>query len=204
MNDLHSDQGLVAASGLPILHVRRLITWGAVTPSRGGKGVVRGWSTAEVLRVARIAAIFEAGLSLRIAHTLSILIPGEALFTIYNPATDVPEATRRDETVEMKVVIGNGTVVGWQIGDEEIVPVGELENDRSIFVSALDYSRSAKDIAHRGVDPASLSWRHDPELAGERVQERGRKVFGDPTSVLTINLGRASRLAMTRLGELGK
>ena len=34
----YTDAELESATGLPLIHVRRLITWGAVSPAKGGNG----------------------------------------------------------------------------------------------------------------------------------------------------------------------
>jgi hypothetical protein len=71
----YTDAELESATGLPLIHVRRLITWGAVSPAKGGKGVVRQWDQHAIRHIACVKALYVAGLSLPMAHTLGMLMP---------------------------------------------------------------------------------------------------------------------------------
>jgi hypothetical protein len=68
----YTDAELESATGLPLIHVRRLITWRAVRPAKGGKGVVRQWDRNAIRHIACVNALYVAGLSLPMAHTLGV------------------------------------------------------------------------------------------------------------------------------------
>jgi len=87
MEDRFDDSQLLAATGLSLVHVRRLITWGAVTPIEGGKGVVRQWERSAVRHIACVKALFDAGLSLPMAHTILSLLPTYFSIRMVDPET---------------------------------------------------------------------------------------------------------------------
>jgi DNA-binding transcriptional MerR regulator len=84
---LYSDQQVIAATGMPVDSLRRLITWGAVKPAQsgGGRGRVRLWTTRQVLRISTTAQFADAGFSLQMAHTLTYCFPLDHLVTLYDP-----------------------------------------------------------------------------------------------------------------------
>src|SRR5258708_12454447 len=71
----YTDAELESATGLPLIHVRRLITWKAVGPPKGGKGGVAQWDRQPIRHRACVNALHVAGLSLPSAHTLAQLPP---------------------------------------------------------------------------------------------------------------------------------
>lgn len=200
----YSDSELEAATGLPGLHVRRLITWGAVVPAAGGKGVVRQWERSEIRHIACVAALYGAGLSLPMAHTLGMLIPARFAINMIDPEAGIRKSARDKwfdlrvplrvvERVDVVVTIVNGTAVHWQLGRSKPLFIGELANERSLLLSAIDYSKFNE------CDRASLSWKHKPELANKRAQAAADDEFKHPISVTTINLSLACKIAMRRL-----
>jgi hypothetical protein len=204
MDQLYTDSDLETATGLPTLHVRRLITWGAVTPAAGGKGVVRQWDRREIRHIASIAALYAAGLSLPMAHTLGMLIPARFALNMIDPEAGIQKSARDkwfNPKVPLRVIepadvilsVINGTAVHWQLGRSGRVFVGELANERSVLMSALDYSKFDE------CDPASLSWQFEPDLATRRAQAAAAEEFKHPISVTTINLSLACKIAMRRL-----
>jgi hypothetical protein len=86
---LYTDQQVIAATGMPVDSLRRLITWGAVKPAQsgGGRGRVRLWTTRQALRISTTAQFADAGFSLRMAHTLTYCFPLDRLVTLYDPET---------------------------------------------------------------------------------------------------------------------
>jgi hypothetical protein len=204
MDQRYTDTELETATGLPTLHVRRLITWRAVTPTAGGKGVVRQWDRHEIRHIAGVAALYAAGLSLPMAHTLGMLIPARFALDMIDPESGIRRSARHkwfDPSVPLRVVertdtvlsIINGKAVHWQLGQSEPVLVGELANERSILMSALDYSK------FKECDPDSLSWQFEPDLATERAQKAAAERFKHPISMTTVNLSLACKIAMRRL-----
>jgi hypothetical protein len=94
MDDSHyTDAEMESATGLPLIHVRRLITWGAVSLAKGGKGVVRQWDRFAIRHIACVNALYVAGLSLPMAHTLGMLTPVR-LVDIFDPEAHIPAKTR--------------------------------------------------------------------------------------------------------------
>jgi hypothetical protein len=92
----YTDQQVIAATGLPLDSLRRLITWGAVRPAQagGGRGRVRLWTTRQALRISVTAQFADAGYSLQMAHTLTYCVPLDGVLSLYDPetlSTIVPE-----------------------------------------------------------------------------------------------------------------
>ena len=81
----YTDADLEWATGLPLIHVRRLITWGAVSPAKGGKGVVRQWDQHAIRHIACVKGLYVAGLSLPMAHTLGMLTPTRVAIDLIDP-----------------------------------------------------------------------------------------------------------------------
>lgn len=204
MGELYSDQQMEAATGLPQIHVRRLIAWGAVRPAKGGKGVIRQWDRSAIRHVACVKALYAAGLSLPLAHTLRMLTPAEFLIDIIDPDAVVSAAAKRRwfnpqrplrmmEPSDTIIRIVDGYSIFWTLGKEKSRLVGKLSADRSTFYSALDYSK------FDDCNPASLSWEHHPELAEDEAQTAPAESLLHPVSISEINLGLAVRIAMRRL-----
>jgi hypothetical protein len=205
MDDSHyTDAEMESATGLPLIHVRRLITWGAVSPAKGGKGVVRQWDRFAIRHIACVNALYVAGLSLPMAHTLGMLMPLRFVIDIIDPEADVgakkrnrwfdPQtALRALEKGDIVVLIANGYSIFWALGNGKPRFVGKLSADRSVFLSALDHSEFDE------CNPASLSWEYQPELAADPAQQEAADILQHPVSVNTINLGLAARVAMRRL-----
>src|SRR5215469_2003711 len=82
-----TDEEVTAASNLHIDNLRRLITWGAVTPAQagGGRGRVRLWTLSQAMRIAVTAEFVEAGFSLQMAHTLTYCLPFDDMLRLYDP-----------------------------------------------------------------------------------------------------------------------
>jgi hypothetical protein len=85
----YTDQQIIAATGMPVDSLRRLITWGAVRPAQsgGGRGRVRLWTTRQALRISVTAQFASAGFSLQMAHSLTYCIPLDQLLSLYDPET---------------------------------------------------------------------------------------------------------------------
>ena len=205
MDDSHyTDTELESATGLPLIHVRRLITWGAVSPAKGGKGVVRQWDKHAIRHIACVKALYVAGLSLPMAHTLGMLTPMRFAIDLIDPRAviranakkrwfDPQTALQALEKSDIGVLIADGYSIFWTAGKQEPIFVGKLSADRSAFLSALDYSE------FDGCNPASLSWEHQPELAADPAQQGAADILQHPVSVNTINLSLAAKVAMRRL-----
>ena len=204
MDDSHyTDAEMEAATGLPLIHVRRLITWGAVSLAKGGKGVVRQWDRFEIRHVACVNALYVAGLSLPMAHTLAMLTPVRFI-DIIDPEAHIPAKTRKRwfdpqtalrarEKGDTVLLIADGYSIFWTLGKRKPLFVGKLSADRSTFLSAVDHSEFDE------CNPASLSWEYQPELAADPAQQEAADILQHPVSVNTINLSLAAKVAMRRL-----
>ena len=200
----YTDAELESATGLPLIHVRRLITWRAVRPAKGGKGVVRQWDRHAIRHIACVKALYVAGLSLPMAHTLGVLTPMRFAIDIIDPEADIrpnakkkwfdpQSALRALEKSDIGLLIADGYSIFWTVGKQKPLLVGKLSADRSAFLSALDYSKFDE------FSPAKLSWKHQPELAADPAQQQAADVLEHPISVNAINLSLAARIAMRRL-----
>ena len=200
----YTDAEMESATGLPIFHVRRLITWGAVSPAKGGKGVVRQWDRHAIRHIACVNALYVAGLSLPMAHTLGMLTPVRFVIDIIDPEAgiranmrkrwfDPQTALRALEKSDLVVLIADGYLIFWTMAKRDPIFVGKLSADRSAFLSALDYSKFYE------CNPASLSWEYQPELAADPAQQEAADILQHPVSVNSVNLSLAARVAMRRL-----
>jgi hypothetical protein len=197
----YTDAEMESATGLPLIHVRRLITWGAVSLAKGGKGTVRRWDRSAIRHIACVNALYIAGLSLPMAHTLGMLTPVR-LIDIFDPEAhiraknrwfDPQKALRAREKGDTVVLIADGYSIFWTLGKGKPSFVGKLSADRSTFLSAVDHSEFDE------CNPDSLSWEYQPELAEDPAQQEAADILQHPVSVNTINLGLAARVAMRRL-----
>jgi hypothetical protein len=200
----YTDAELESAVDLPLLHVRRLITWGAVSPAKGGKGVVRKWDRFAIRHIACVNALYVAGLSLPMAHTLGMLTPFRFIIDIIDPKADIgaklrnrwfdPQtALRALEKGDAVVLIANGYSIFSKLGDRKPIFIGKLSADRSVFRTALRHSEFDE------CNPASLSWEYQPELAADPAAQEAADILQHPVSVNTINLSLAAKVAMRRL-----
>ena len=84
---LFTDQQVTEACGLHVDNLRQLITWKAVVPAQsgGGRGKIRLWTAAHVRRISVTATLFNAGFSLKLAHTIAYCIPEDHWLDIYEP-----------------------------------------------------------------------------------------------------------------------
>jgi hypothetical protein len=82
-----TDEQLTTACELHVDNLRQLITWKAVIPYQrgGGRGRVRLWTLDHVYRISMTASIFNAGFSLKMAHTLAYLIPMDGFLYFRRP-----------------------------------------------------------------------------------------------------------------------
>jgi hypothetical protein len=195
----YTDEELESATGLPLIHVRRLITWRAVRPAKGGKGVVRQWDRNAIRHIACVKALYVAGLSLPMAHTLGVLTPMRFAIDIIDPEADIrpnakkkwfdPQtALRALEKRDIGLLIADGYSIFWTVGKQKPLFIGKLSADRSAFLSALDYSKFDE------FSPAKLSWKHQPELTADPAQQEAADILQHPVSVNSINLSLAARL----------
>ena len=206
MDDLYSDKDMEAATGLPSIHVRRLITWGAVDPVKGGKGVVRKWDRSAIRHIACVNAFYVAGLSLPIAHTLAVLMPLRFVVNLIdrryrrkitkNGQIDLQTAIEALDKEDIVVIIADGYSIFWKLGKRKPRFVGKLSTDRSVFLSVLD------DYEYFECNPDSLSWEHQTELAEDPAQRMAAETLRHSVSMNTINLSLAVKLAMQHLLRL--
>ncbi|WP_146208777.1 hypothetical protein [Azospirillum sp. TSO22-1] len=81
-----TDEQVMDACEISQENLRKLIQWGAVRPvqSGGGRGKVRLWDFNQANRISVTAQLFNAGLSLRMAHTLAYALPLDDMLMFYD------------------------------------------------------------------------------------------------------------------------
>ncbi|HEX3861798.1 MAG TPA: hypothetical protein VHY35_08925 [Stellaceae bacterium] len=130
MNDtLFSDKQVTSACNLHVDNLRRLITWGAVTPAQagGGRGRVRQWTARQALRVSVTAQFVEVGFSLQMAHTLTYCLPLDDLLYAYDPVIirTVLKSDRDEGALRLKAMISRRGKYYWPgkryMGSEVII-----------------------------------------------------------------------------------
>ncbi len=156
-----TDQQVTTACGMHQDNLRRLITWKAVIPvqARGGRGRVRLWSMEHARRISIISTLFNAGFSLRLAHTIAYCLPFEQRLNTYEPyilfAGDgdlrgwyVPENAAVQvesddflvEVINTKFVFyrGRGRIVLLDDDEEDFDCFGRLNDSRTRFIGPVD------------------------------------------------------------------
>lgn len=224
-NDLYTDDQLLVATGLHIDNVRKLVTWGAVRPIKGGRGRgrVRMWGAHTVRHIACVAAVVNAGQSLKIAHTLVYLDVLSDLFidmidpknlTLnvgdkyewFNPRTPLEHGDH-----DFRLIIADGRYVFIHSYNEPIAK-GILAD--GCFRSNVDFGQivgsdeNGKPINLRPfweiapgrceIDPGSLAWEYDPSLRDDPAID-WQRVLDAAVSITTVNLSLACKIAMRRL-----
>lgn len=181
----YTDAQIIEATGLPERQLRLLITWKGAVPEIGGKGVVRRWNATTVRYVARVAALYRAGLSLPVANSIIAELRGDANFDDIDPDQAHTETSRswfdpeqplRVESRDAILGIAEGGLVVL-MDDVGTRLIGRLNSDRSFF--------------------EHIKW-HSMKAVRESGNEWEQQLLG-ATSMLRINLSLACRIAMRRL-----
>jgi hypothetical protein len=218
---LFTDEQLVEATGLHIDNVRKLVTWGAVSPAKGGRGRgnIRYWYASTVRYVARVAALFDAGLSLQMAHTINFLQMLDVVYDFADPEIlamnngdtegwfDPTKPLSEADDLDLCIYVVNGRYVFSGTRDEDIPsPDAELMNSRTLYKTSTDFHRISEFNGNRlakwqrrdgsnFVNPDSLAWEYDPQLNYEGWLDH----YHNPISIQRINLSFATRVAMRKL-----
>lgn len=164
--ETYSDDDLFRATGLHKDSVRKLIYWGAARPVSSKKGVIRAWNRRTIRRIARISALVNAGLSLRLAHTLSYLFILDERFDYIDPEAPPEEAgltwhqlfgwfdsdhpLSAKEHSDMFLIIVNGDSVFYQLSnllddnsspddERQHVMVGRIDGHK--FITGYDFAQ---------------------------------------------------------------
>jgi hypothetical protein len=167
-----NDEQLTSGCDMHIDNLRQLITWKAVIPYQrgGGRGRIRLWTMTHVHRVSMTASIFNAGFSLRMAHTLAYLIMMDELLCLYDPLNlemnggdrsgwfdpNKPRVEPDEDDWYLDVV--NGRFVYLDIGSDpeqvrQPMVYGELNRDRTILKSMIDFAHYSGPV---DTDPANV------------------------------------------------
>ena len=174
----YTDEQVIGATGLPIDSLRRLITWGAVSPAQagGGRGRVRLWTTRQALRISLTAQFSAAGFSLQMAHTLAYCIPPlGGLLTLYDPETlvqiyaekDIAHLELPEKGVALDILTKPGEPIEWPIPGEF------WGSETLIFDRKFLYTDA---------------WGDGPEIVAEIDSERQRVIpFYDPTKIASLD-----------------
>jgi hypothetical protein len=236
-NRRFTDEQLISACDMHIDNLRQLITWRAAVPHQrgGGRGRVRLWTMQAVHRISITSSLFHAGFSLRMAHTLAYLLPLDDLLSLfYDPqARDLNrgdqfrwfEPTRprvQPEEDDWYLHVVNGRFVYLQIGTgpegvPEPIAYGELNRERTLFKSQIDFAHYKGPIAADPanvvdskyltekvpkwerywtntpeVDPSSLSWEYD----GNFNEVLAKDLFYRHKSKNSVNLSLGLKIAV--------
>jgi hypothetical protein len=124
-----TDDQVTRACNLHVDNLRRLITWGAVTPVQagGGRGRIRMWTARQALRISVTAQFFDAGFSLQMGHTLTYCLPLDDLLYAYDPEIIRTHLKRRRDpgSAHLRAVISRKAKNYWPskqyIGSEVII-----------------------------------------------------------------------------------
>lgn len=174
---LFTDQQLFEATDLHMANVKRLITWGAVRPAKGGKGRgrVRLWEARAIRHIACVAALIKTGMSLRTAHTIAYLdIAGELFLDLTDPEThalngvtdhrwfDPNTPLDPDDDLAFRLYIVDGQYLFTRVTSEGLpMPKGVLANDLTVFQTFVDWGTRGKTI----MTPEGAVWAPKWEIA---------------------------------------
>jgi hypothetical protein len=230
-NELYTDDQLLEATGLHIDNVRKLVTWGAVRPAKGGRGRgnVRMWYAHTVRHIACVAALVNAGLSVKMAHTLVYLdILGDIFFDIIDPETLAMNSGDKDgwfdperpldpqDDHDFRLIIADGKYVFiHSLTKETPIPKGILADAGTLFRTYVDFSRYSGSVGDDGkVKDLRPKWEMAPghfEVDPGSLAWQYDKTLEDETaidwqtaysaavSITTVNLSLACKIAMRRL-----
>lgn len=232
--ELYSDDQLLDATGLHIDNVRKLVTWGAVRPAKGGRGRgnVRMWTASTVRHVACIAALTDAGMSLKMAHTVVYLdVVGDVFFDIIDPTTLAMNAGDRHgwfdperplktlERGDFRLAIADGKYVFFHsVAAKKPIPKGILEENGTIFRTFVDFAHySGVPGADGRLERLQPKWEPVPGFVEVDPGSLAwvydpsldsndvidwRLAFDAAVSMTTVNLSLACKIAMRRLLKL--
>lgn len=219
--ELFPDRDWSRAIRMHVDNVKKLITWGAVRPAIGGKGVDRQWAAETVLRAARIEALFNAGLSLRVSHTIVALFPVSHDFhRIESPRFGIFIDGDHWKVFDGREPLAVQLHDDWHlaIDDERLVTfrradnpagraiLGRLSPDRSIVLSSYKPDDGSPQWRRNGVHlPRMMPWA-DGSLAWQKVeldeQAEWSRRDAPIISATTVNLSLACRIAIRRLLDI--
>lgn len=147
---------MLNATGLHIDNVRKLVTWGAVHPAKGGRGRgnVRMWSAHTVRHIACVSALVNSGLSVKMAHTLVYLdVLGDIFLDIIDPEAlamnsgdkygwfDPKSPLDPQENNDFRLIVADGKYVYIQtLSSEEPMSKGLLADGGTMFRTSIDFN----------------------------------------------------------------
>ncbi len=151
----YTDEQVTSACDFHVDNLRQLITWRAIVPAQkgGGRGRVRLWTMSDVQRISTIASIFNAGFSLKMAHTLSYLIPvSDFIIGIFDPMVLEMNGGDRGEwfdpnkpkvgpiDIDLYIIVNNRQYVTL-VTKGCVDHFGELNKDLTLYKTSEDFSR---------------------------------------------------------------
>ncbi|MEI6987176.1 MAG: hypothetical protein WCK65_13705 [Rhodospirillaceae bacterium] len=209
---LFTDAEVTYATGLHVENIRKLINWGAVSPAKGGKGRgnVRLWDELRCSYIARIAAMYNNGFSLRMAHTISIMEKS------FNATFNITNENKYDN---ISLMIINGDTIYIKCVDttksnheENIILLGKLNSSRTTLLYFSDLLAYVNEEVNEDVKSNNNIMRVSPaSIASEFYEDTDfiiRAKLGiiniSIWSKLEINLTKYEAMVETKLRENSK
>ena len=205
-----TDEQVTEVCKLYLDNLRELITWKAVLPVQrgGGRGRVRLWSLEHVQRIAAIAAIFNSGFSLRIAHTIGTLVM-TSFDEMFQGQCEVGDWLNPDQYAtivhrgDFFINIIDDQVIALTFGNRTygaaFIGLFDRQTPKITGVINLELDFPGK-VAERGEAPGfdtvnlkTLAYVHDPD-ADTRLLPLD-DYLKCPVSLISINVSLAARIA---------
>ena len=194
-NHTFTDERLTTACNLHVDNLRQLITWKAVIPYQrgGGRGRVRLWTLDHVYRISMTASIFNAGFSLKMAHTLAYLLPWDDLLYSNRPGWidqtawfDPKKSRVEPDNRDWFIHVVNGCFLYLDKGLDVLdlskntkhvrkpMYYGKLNREHTVLKSRIDFTHyyAPDDASGDDIDPTFLTlpkWYNDTTPKWERT-----------------------------------
>jgi len=199
----YTDSQVLAATGLPIDSLRRLITWGAVRPAQagGGRGRVRLWTTGQALRISVTSQLAAGGFSLQMAHTLAYCVPISNLTLLFEPEALLPTMARRSNK-EAKGLLESLTLKRqpkvWPAPGEHAASQILILDRQFVYISHWEVGFEL--VAEIDPDQQRVIPIHDPEREAESDAESDESII-DKSSLLIDRRYLSGKGSPKRLSE---
>jgi hypothetical protein len=160
MEHTFTDEQITDACEISQENLRKLIQWGAVRPlqSGGGRGKVRLWNFSQATRISVTAQFFNAGFSLKMAHTLAYALPLDDMLLAYDLDLWNDKSISEEDSFHKDLLDSEGTYFGYSerrighviitkqkyvycdaLGDSPTI-FGIIDKRRNIYITAKSHS----------------------------------------------------------------
>lgn len=224
-----TDGEVTKACNLHVDNLRKLITWRAVRPEQGGggRGKVRLWSLKQAQRIAVTALITNAGLSLRMAHTLAHCLPLDDMLQAFDPDfistiedeeprarlmavfEEMPLQIQDDYDLVGHIKIVEGRYVFADVLGDDDTAFGEIDKERNVYLAYWDpfssYYGTVSQGGRKKASPGALEVDRSSLLVeniGNRPKASKYVEVEDASYLTQINLNVGLCLATRRLLNL--